>query len=292
MRDDVTFVELLHRDLREVRWPEPAEIRAAARRRSLRTAAAAAAAVLVVASVSAVVVGRAGTPGPPPAATAGGRAEIPVEAMLTPADVPAKSDERLGDTGLGERVRVDDILRACGQERGLPADDTASLYSRSQTLMGTVEVDGFAPYRRPVVSQDVYRVEAAAAGQIFADLDRLAAACAGWQQVSSVQGDAGTVTATVVHHWAVAASGFAGDQAILLRHSMSVQVDPATGEPVGIPPRPEERLVVRVGDLVTVLVPEEPLQPDVPGSTVNQAQLLDVARTAAHRMCVAANPGC
>ncbi|MEU4478580.1 hypothetical protein AB0F68_11035 [Micromonospora sp. NPDC023966] len=294
MRDE--FVELVQRELRDVRWAEPTEIRALARRRSRRTAVAAAAALLVVASVSAIVVGRAGTPVPPQVAAvpepATGRAEIPVEAMLTPDDVPAKSDERLGDTGLGERIRVDDILRACGQERGLPADDTASRYSRSQTLIGAISVDGFAPDKRPIISQDVYRLEAKAAGPFFADLDRLVAACPAWQAVSQVQSEEGMTTATVVHHWTVAASGFAGDQAILLRHSMSVQVDPATGEPVGIPPRPEDRLVVRVGDLVTVLVPEEPLQPGVPGSRVNEAQLLDVARTAARRMCVAANPGC
>ena len=49
---------------------------------------------------------------------------------------------------------------------------------------------------------------------------------------------------------------------------------------------------VRVGDLVTVLVPEDPLQPGVPGNTMTQARLLDLARVAAGRMCAAANPGC
>ncbi|MGR6317217.1 hypothetical protein Q2K19_06890 [Micromonospora soli] len=293
MRDDVTFVELLQRDLREVRWPEPAEIRTTARRRSRRTAVAAAAAVLAVASVSAVAVGRAGTPTPaPPGTGVGGRAEISAEAMLTPADVPAETDERLGDTGLDERVRVDDILRTCAQEQGLPTDQAVSRYSRSQTLMGTVEVDGFAPYRRPVISQDVYRLDPGAADRLFADLDRSVAACAGWGQMSRVQRDQGMVDTTVVHQWTVAASAFAGDQAILLRHTMSVEADPATGEPVAIPPRPEDRLVVRVGDLVTVLVPEDPLQPGVPGNTMTQARLLDLARAAAGRLCVAANPGC
>ena len=38
MAEDLTFVDRLHRDLREVHWPEPAEIRARARRRSRRTA--------------------------------------------------------------------------------------------------------------------------------------------------------------------------------------------------------------------------------------------------------------
>ncbi|MDZ5441959.1 hypothetical protein U2F26_04330 [Micromonospora sp. 4G57] len=292
MRDDVTFVELVHRDLREVRWPEPAEIRAQARGRSRRTAVTAAAAVLVLASVSAVVVGRAVAPAPPPAATASEHAEIPAEAMLAPADVPAKSDERLGDTGLGERVRVDDVLRTCGQERGLLEDQAVSRYSRSQTLIGTATADGFAPYRRPVVSQDVYRLEAGAAGRVFADLDRLVAACTTWRQVGPVQAERGTVTTTLVHRWTVAASDFAGDQAILLRHTVSVPPVGTTGKPAGIPPWPEDTLVVRVGDLVTVLVPGEPLRLGVPGNTVTEAQLLDVARAAARRMCAAANPGC
>ncbi|MEU9824414.1 hypothetical protein [Micromonospora chersina] len=292
MRDDARFVELVHRDLREVHWPEPTEIRTAARRRSRRTAMASAAAVLVVASVSAFGVSRAGTPAPPPAATAGGRAEIPVEAMLTPADVPAKSDERLGDTGIGEAVRVDDVLGACARDQGLPADETVSRYSRSQTLMGIVAVKGFAPNRTALVSQDVYRLPAGATARVFDELDRLVAACSSWQELSPVQGDAGTVTATVVHRWTVVASDFAGDQAVLLRHAISVPLDPATGRPVGITPFPEDRLIVRVGDLVTVLVPGEPLRPGVPGNTVTQAQLLDLARAAAGRMCAAANPGC
>ncbi|MGV9804180.1 hypothetical protein [Micromonospora chersina] len=292
MRDDATFVELVHRDLREVHWPEPTEIRSMARRRSRRTVLASAAAVLVVASVSAVGMSRAGTPAPPPAATGGGRAEIPVEAMLAPADVPAKSDERLGDTGIGEAVRVDDVLRACARDQRLPADETVSRYSRSQTLMGTVAVKGFAPNRTAVVSQDVYRLPAGAPSQVFAELDRLVAACSSWPELSSVQTDAGTVTATVVHRWTVVASDFAGDQAVLLRHAVSVPLDPATGRPVGITPFPEDRLIVRAGDLVTVLVPGEPLRLGVPGNTVTEAQLLDLARAAAGRMCAAANPGC
>lgn len=288
MRDDVRLVELVHQGLREVRWPEPTEIRATAGRRSRRTAVAAAAAVLAVASVSAVVVGRAGAPSP--AASVGGHAEIPTEAMLDPADVPVRSDERLGDTGLGERVRVDDVLAGCGRDQGLSPATTESRISRSQSLIGSETVPGFAPYRRPVVSQDVYRL--ATADRVFAELDRLVAACGAWRQVSLIQGDAGTVTATVVHSWTVVARGFAGDQAVLLRHTVSVPPDSATGRPVGVPPGPEYRVVVRVGDLVTVLVPGEPLRPGVPGSTVTEAGLLEVGRAAADRMCVAANPGC
>ncbi|MFG2053609.1 hypothetical protein ACGFI9_06195 [Micromonospora sp. NPDC048930] len=289
MRDD-TFVELLARDLRDVRWPEPAEIRATARRRSRRTAIAAAAAVLAVASVSAVLVGRAQAPAPSPAASVGGHAEIPTEAMLDPADVPVSSDERLGDTGLGERVRVDDVLAGCGRDQGVSPAPAESRFSRSQTLIGTQAVDGFATHRSPVISQDVYR--SASADAVFTDLDRLVAACASWRQANTVQRDGGPVTLTFVHGWSVAARDFAGDRSALLRHTVTQLTDSATGGPAQFPMAAEYTLVVRVGDLVTVLRPGEPLRPGVPGSTVTEARLLDVGRAAADRMCLAANPGC
>ena len=47
MRDDPTFVEQIQRDLRDVRWLEPEEIRSRARRRSRRTAVLSAVTVLV-----------------------------------------------------------------------------------------------------------------------------------------------------------------------------------------------------------------------------------------------------
>ncbi|MGW5670932.1 hypothetical protein [Micromonospora sp. NPDC003776] len=288
MPDDVRFVELVHRELRDVRWPEPTEIRAAARRRGRRTAVAAAAAVLAVASVSAVLVGRAG--GPSPAASVGAYAEIPTEAMLDPADVPVRSDERLGDTGLGERVRVDDVLAGCGRDQGVPAAAAESRFSRAQTLIGSQAVDGFATHRSPVISQDVYRL--ASADDVFSGLDRLVAACASWRQANTVERDGGSVSLTFVHGWSVAARDFAGDQSALLRHTVTQLTDSATGGPAQFPMAPEYTLVVRVGDLVTVLRPGEALRPGVPGSTVTEAGLLDVGRAAADRMCVAANPGC
>lgn len=290
MPDDVRLVELVHRELREVRWPEPTEIRAAARRRGRRTAVAAAAAVLAVVSVSAVLVGRAGGPGTSPAASVGGHAEIPTEAMLDPADVPVRSDERLGDTGLGERVRVDDVLAGCGRDQGVPVAAAESRFSRSQTLIGTQAVDGFATHRSPVISQDVYRL--ASADDVFGGLDRLVAACASWRQANTVERDGGSVSLTFVHGWSVAARDFAGDRSALLRHTVTQLTDSTTGGPTRFPMAPEYTLVVRVGDLVTVLRPGEALRPGVPGGTVTEAGLLDVGRAAADRMCVAANPGC
>lgn len=294
MRDDLTFAERLHRDLRDVRWPEPTEIRARARRRTRRTAAAAAAAVLAVASATAVLAPRPGAPDPPTSTAsggpaAGGRAEIPTEAMLAPADLPVKSDEQLGDSGLGEPVRVDDILQMCARDQGLPADPVASRYSRSQTLLGTFEAGNLVS-RSPVLSQVVYRLDGAA--RVFIDLDRLVAACQAWEEVSPMQWDGNTVTARVVHQWTVTERDFAGDQAVVLRHTVTQPLDVATGKPFRPTPPPELRLVVRVGDLVTVLVPTDPLLPFVPGSDVTDAQLREVARAAADRMCSAANPPC
>ncbi|MBM0227702.1 MULTISPECIES: hypothetical protein [Micromonospora] len=296
MRDDVTFVERLHRDLRDVSWPEPTEIRVRARRRTRRTAGVVAAVVLAVTSATAVLAPRPGAPEPPTAPTSGdpavgGRAEISTEALLAPSDLPVKSDEGLGDSGLDERVRVDDILRSCALDQGLPADQAISRYSRSQTLLGTFEA-GTLVSRAPVISQDVYRLTTEAAGQVFTDLDRLVAACTAWRQRLPIQGEGKTVSATVVHQWTVTERDFAGDQAVLLRHTISVPLDAVTGKPVGFTPLPQITLVVRVGDLVTVLVPADPMLPFVPGSDVTDAQLRDVARAAARRMCSAANPGC
>lgn len=53
-------------------------------------------------------------------------------------------------------------------------------------------------------------------------------------------------------------------------------------------------MVVRVGDLVTVIVPAPGLGvdgPNIAGST-SDAELLELGRTAARRLCVAANPSC
>ncbi|WP_431933138.1 hypothetical protein [Micromonospora sp. RP3T] len=288
MPDDVTLVEVLHRDLRTVRWAEPAEIRATARRRTRRTAALAAVSVLAVAALAATVVDRAGDL-PSAAGTTGGYAEIPVEAMLAPQDVPVRTGEQLRETGLDEPVRVDDVLQACARSRGLPAEEPRSRYSRSQTTLGAPAPP--ASQSESVLSQDVYRMEAGAARRFVGDLERAVAACGAWPARGRVYTERGTVDADVVHSWRVTASGFAGDQAVLLRHAITVPPDPGTGQPPGsssfIPPR----LVVRVGDLVTVLVPTTSFSPGVPGTEITEAQLQGLARAAAERMCVAANPG-
>ncbi|MDX5456151.1 hypothetical protein ACFWRG_14590 [Micromonospora tulbaghiae] len=289
MPDDVALVELLHRDLRNVTWPEPETIRATARRRSRRSAALAAVSVVVVAALTATLVDRTGAP-PPPAGAVGGPGEIVAEAMLEPADIPVPIGERLGETGLDEPVRVDDLLQICAGKQGRPAEEPRSRYSRSQTLM--------EPPTEPattigsVLTQDVYRMEPGAAGRFVTDLEGTVAACGAWRTTSQVYTERGMAGAEVVHRWYVAASGFAGDQALLLRHEASVAPDEATGRPPGYAPLFGDRLVVRVGDLVTVLIPSGGLRTDVPEPRVTEEQVRQMARVAAERMCVASNPGC
>ncbi|MFG1674347.1 hypothetical protein [Micromonospora sp. NPDC049282] len=290
MPDDVILVEVLHRDLRDVRWAEPAEIRATARRRSRRTAALAAVSVVLVAALGATFMDRTGA-SPPAGDAAGGNTEIPVEAMLTAADVPVRTGDVLSDTDLDEPVRVDDFLQVCARAQGLPVQEPRSRYSRSLTMLGAP--DG-APPTTPtaVVTQDVYRLDAGTAGRFLGDLERVVTACGAWRTPGQVYVDRKMVTVDVVHRWRVAASGFAGDQSVLLRHDVTVPPDPGTGRPRGVGPPPEDRVVVRVGDLVTVLVPAGALRPGIPDAEMAEAQLLDTARAGAEYLCVAANPGC
>ncbi|MGW1057185.1 hypothetical protein [Micromonospora rubida] len=305
MRDDLMFAERMHRELREVRWPEPAEIRARARRRSWRTAVAAAIAVLAVASVSAVAVGgRDGAVAPltswsdrrlfQPEPEPSGQAEIPQEALLEPADVGVRSNVRLGDTGLGEQVQVDPLLEICADGRGLSGQQTVSRYSRSQTLLQKDTHGQTWSSGGPVLTQDVYRLAPEASARFFNGLDRTVTACAGWTEVAPRPWGPGTVTVSVTHTWRAVERDFAGDEAVLLRQALSQPVDVATGKPLDVQFPSETRMVVRVGDLVTVIVPASELGVDLPSSLrrTSDAELLELSRTAARRLCVAANPSC
>ncbi|GHJ17547.1 hypothetical protein [Micromonospora sp. AKA38] len=292
MPDDVTLVEALHRDLRTVRWAEPAEIRATARRRSRRTAALAAVSVVVVAALAATMVDRAGGPPPPAADTLPGYAEIPVAAMLAPGDVPVPTGERLADSSLDEPARVDDLLQLCGKAQGLPAEEPRSRYSRSQTMLAAVVAGKSQTTPEVVITQDLYRIEPDAARRFIGDLEHRVRACGAWQAAGQAYTDRERTDARVEHRWTIAESGFAGDQAVLLRHTATVLPDATTGQPPGYPPVFESRVVVRVGDLVSVLVPAGALRTDLPDAQVREAQMREVARAAAARMCVAANPGC
>ncbi|MEV4655350.1 hypothetical protein [Micromonospora sp. NPDC049301] len=293
MREDLAFIERVHRDLGDVRWPEPQEIRAVARRRSRRRVVLAAVVVLAMATGTAYA--SAGRPPVPPTDTAGpaetaGRTEIPPYSLLSSAEVPVPTGVQLGDAGLGELVRLDPLLERCGGEQNLPAVDAASRYSRSLTLLS--RTDGRSPVRT-VLSQDVYRLDPRVGGRLFGSLRMLLDACREWRLVGSTVVAGEPTPSETLHRWETPASDFAGDESMLVRH---VSLAPR-GRPDGRELVPAElvevTVVVRVGDLVTVLVPGPDAVADrVDGTGFSYADLEALGRTAAYRMCVAANPPC
>ncbi|SCL61288.1 hypothetical protein [Micromonospora chersina] len=308
--DDLTFVELVQRDLRDVRWAEPAELRARGRRRSRRTAAVATAvAALLVASATTVVAGGrsggptdtvvtgagAGSPTSAPVASPApsGRAEIPEAVLLEPRDLTLKTGARLGDVGLLEPVRVDGQLESCAHQQGIYLQSTVSRYSRSRVLLRPVaEASDGVP---PVLSQDVYRVDPPWGMGLFGDIDRMVQVCPTWRTSSLLTLTGRTVSAETEHRWEPAVTGFAGDQSVMLRHVTGQARDRSGGKAVGPAASIDVTLVIRVGDLVTVIVPgpgtiEDRVDGSGPG--LSYAQLESLGRVAARRLCGAANPGC
>ncbi|MEW2431976.1 hypothetical protein AB0877_28530 [Micromonospora sp. NPDC047644] len=283
MRDDPTFVEQIQRDLRDVRWLGPEEIRSRARRRSQRRIVVATVA-LALAGVSAVAVAapRKSAPPVPPAAAPSAsptRHEISTDALLQPADLPQQVDVQLSQSGLGEPVLLDYQLAACRTSQGRSNGWLHSILSRSQTLVpkrDAAKSDG-------LVTQDLYRLPPDAAIQLLATMDDLVAPCAEWTSVGEIKVQGGTGIGSATHRWAVIQRDFAGDGAALLRHTGSQPVDQKTGKPIAAPPRPTTTAVVRVGDLITVLTLRET------GTEVDVPRLAEVA---ARRMCAAANPAC
>ncbi|MBM7081012.1 hypothetical protein [Micromonospora humidisoli] len=300
MSEELTFVDRLHRDLREVRWPEPAELRARARRRSRRTAVLSTVTMLVVLAGAAVAVRERptgpATPTAPVAApgSAPVRTEIPLDALLSPADLPTKTGERLGDTGLGEAVRIDPLLESCGRERDVDAQLSVSRASRSQTLLRPTTRAGQPA--TPVLSQDVYRIELARGRWLFGEIDRLLNACAEWTlDASTLAADQQPVATEQEHRWEPSARDFAGDQSVLLRHVASQPRARTGGKPVGAAASVDTTLVVRVGDLVTVVVPAPDTvadRVDGAGPGMGQADLMALADRAAKRLCPAADTPC
>ncbi|WP_319458990.1 hypothetical protein [Micromonospora sp. RTP1Z1] len=291
MRDeDLTFVELVHRDLRDVRWLEAAELRARGSRRSRRATVAAAAVVLAAVCGSTVALaGAAREPAVTAPASRSGAAEIPVEALLSRTDpelraLGATADMELGDSGMAEPVRVDALLDVCAREHGEPARTLVSRYSRSRNLLRHSSPDR-PDSVYPVLAQDIYRMTPDAAAQVFDDIDRHTSVCAAWEQTvpNMVKGEV-SGTKQLLQRWQVVDRNFAGDRAVLLRHTES------EGTSTHIV-RPDQqlnvRMVVQVGDVVTVLAPEVGV---VPWTT--DEQLRTLARGAAARMCAAADPPC
>jgi hypothetical protein len=282
-----TLADRIAVDLTTVRWPEPAEIRVRARRRTRRQLAGTAVAlVLVVVGVAAVFRPISGAVPPPvavPVVDPAPRGEIPPDALLQPADLWETTDPPLTVSDLGESIRLDDRLGTCRTEQGLETDWEVSLWSRSQTLLRD-RPDGYEhPPSDLLVGQDLYRVTTEVAGRFFQSLEQLVAPCAAWRSTGPVEWQGRTITAEAVQSWTLVDRDFVGDEAALLRHSVSEPRDRATGESLGEVPWSTSLAIVRVADLVTVIVP---------GQSMSDEELRRLARIAATRMCAAANPSC
>ncbi|MCO1595139.1 hypothetical protein M8C17_08180 [Micromonospora sp. RHAY321] len=288
MRDDLAFVEQVRRDLEDVRWPEPQDIRARARRRSRRTAVAATV-VLTLAGVSAfVATGGGGESAPPPVAasaspTPPARGEIAAESLVQPADLSQPAQVQLSESDFAQPILVDSMLGHCGQSRGMTPTWPISRWSRSQTLLRERPVGVDHTVGDLLLKQDLYRVAPETGASLFADLDRLLATCAEWASAGPYTMAEQTVTAQAVHNWTVVQRSFAGDGAAMVRHTQSPVRDQKTGETIGDAPRPTSTAVVQVGDVVAVLTL---------GRDGTEPELSRLAEVAAHRMCLAANPPC
>ncbi|MEU2612744.1 hypothetical protein ABZ570_14360 [Micromonospora sp. NPDC007271] len=289
--DDLAFVELVQRELRDVRWPEPDEIRARARRRSWRTAVLAAVAVLAVASGSAVTAwARPGPPAAPfttmasPTSSPSERvaAEVPLEVLLAPADLRTDA-EALTQSGLAERVEIARGLLWCHRFQRMTAQWEPSRYSRSVTLLSARPAGTDQSAKEVLLTQDVYRVEPDVARRLFAGIDKMLAPCGNWRTEGPVQWQGKEVSAQVTHRWQVVDRSFAGTESVLLRHSIGQARDLGTGRSLGALPAPESTAVVRVGDLVAVINL---------GRDGTESDLRRLATVAAARMCPAANPRC
>ncbi len=287
MRDDLSFVQRVQRDLSEVRWPEPAEIRARARRRNRRTALVAAVLVAATTSTVALLAGGAvpalNTTAAHPAAPLPVRNEIALEALLQPADLHVETSPPLTEAGLGAPVRVDDLLLVCNEAQGRTATWETSRYSRSVTLLRHRPPGADHPPSDLLLSQDVYRVTPEVAGRFVHGLGTLLGPCAGWRAAGPTQWGNQLIQAEVVHRWETVARDFTGDEALLLRHTVSQARNLETGKPLGATSKPRAVAVVRVGDLVTVLNQ---------GRDGTEPELRRLAALAARRLCVTANPTC
>ncbi|MEU1241576.1 hypothetical protein ABZ388_14560 [Micromonospora parva] len=293
MRDDPTLVEQIQRDLRDVRWLGPEEIRARARRRSQRRIVAATV-VLALAGVSAAAVAapRTSPPSALPAASASPDAtptqhEITTDALLQPADLTRPIEVQLSQAGMGEPVRVDAMLDQCRANLGLPEGWRFSRLSRSQTLL-RARPAGTEPGNADVlVMQDVYRMATQDEATLaLVTLQGLVDPCDEWRSRGPYERKGQTGTAEAVHQWQVRPLDSGGQGGVLLTHTISQARDVNTGATLDDETRPTNTAVVQVGDLVSVLSL---------GRDGTEAELQQFAVAAVARLCPNANappPNC
>lgn len=267
MRDPGNLPELLARDLAEVDWPAPEQIRTRARRRTIRRAVGAPVAVLlVVASVWLLA-------GP---SRDGGLADEPVGSGVSVSASPSAAASYTlppGWFGPGDLVQPDDVdpgytlenehAFAPGEYPAWPfAVDQCDAYAglnvtafRSYTWMriNIVAREGKSGGPADIHAELNRYPTQAVAKQVMLDVRRVVAACG---EFSYAGGEASTDErpARVVHTYAIEDRGFAADESLLVRH-VTESVDARTGE---LLPGDQSRSVeimaaVRVGDRVTVL---------------------------------------
>ncbi|WP_018254205.1 hypothetical protein [Salinispora mooreana] len=293
MRDEMSVVEPMQRALRDVRWPQAAELRARARRRSRRTALLAGAVLVGTLAVATIaVVNRpsgyqTSTPAPAPAAVGSTpaspagqvavvRSGLPPELFIQQSDLVVRTDLRLNEAAAGGTVTL-----GLGRDRCGPGPEAEAWMSRSQTLLRW-SAGGPDRLGDILVVQDLYRFRDDGAARFFAEFRQTIVACPQQGEVWAADYEGSGLNVRTVHRWDTPRVGFAGDESLLLRHSSSLLPNPATGELQTVVNSPELRVVLRVGDLVTVLFV----------SMAGEAELVRLADVAARRMCIAASPPC
>jgi hypothetical protein len=281
MREPQDLMDHVRDDLTAVRWPPGDELRRRVRRRRQRVIAAA------VALVTAVTVGAASLarpdrePPPPPVASPtvdAGPVEILRSALLRPQDVGAGPDTQTDGEGAFQPIRFDAMLDLCFRQRAPELLASRPRYSHRQTLL--LGTEGDRPAQPFLLGQAAYRLSTPEATAFLRDLRATIESCDGFTQSGATERLDGKVKARGQHSWSIAASSFAGDESILVRHD-AVTRNAETGEVIG--ESSELSAYLRISDLVTVLSPRAGTSAD---------DLRRIATTAAQRLCTTANPPC
>jgi len=279
-----------------VDWPSPPEIPARTRGRTIRTSVSAALAVLVTGAVIATFVLTREPPDrqtPQPAAPSAGKPG-PISIVPAAIDIPAGALLQPDEVGPGlvtaasytaENQPLVDVQRRLLAAQ-CPAYRSLDLYSgpfrsfRQHVVGHSAKGAGESGGDRALL-QSVTRLSPDLARRVVDDARRIFRTCATYTSVGPLEGKDETEEAEARHTWTLVGDGFAGDESMLYRHDITIR-DRVTGRAIG--DSMMIVLVIRVGDLVTMVYPEGP------HGTVDGAVAL--GRRAAARLCVTANPRC
>jgi hypothetical protein len=204
--------------------------------------------------------------------------EIQQSALLRPEDVGAGPDTQDDGPDAFQPIRFDVMLELCFQQR---ASDLLALrprYARRQTLLLGTESD--RPAQPFLLEQAAYRLSAPQAAAFVRELQAATKSCDGFTQTGEIERPDGNVSARGRHSWSIVASGFAGDESILVRHdtiTRNADTGKVLGESSGL------SAYLRIGDLVTALHPRAGTSAD---------DLRRIATVAAQRLCATADPPC